>query len=428
MKVKKLGTSLLISTALLAGCSFSSGEDDSASGSEDELTIEVFQGKVEFKDQFEELADKYEEENPGVNIKITAVGGGSDYAGSLKTKFASGDEPEIFSIAGPTEAQNYDQYLTDLSDTKAAEAALDGTLEPVTKEEKVRGLPFNQEGYGLIYNKRIFEEAGIDAGSLKSYEDLEKAVQELDSQKEELGIEAVFAFPAKEKWVPGNHLSNVYLAPEFDQKVLEAFNAESVAFDKGDEFKRMIDLQNEYSIQPTLSLDYSQQVEQYFSLQEVAIIQQGNWIYPSVLQMDEEFAQENMGIMPIPVEGSEGKIPVGIPNYWAVNNNSDEEVIQASKDFLDWMYTSETGKEAVLKDFKFIPAYEGFDTAEISDPLSKEIYEYSSEGNTTGWVFLGYPGTWGDYVGGNVQKYISGEMTWDELEEDSIKEWESNRK
>lgn len=110
-----MGASLLIPTALLADCSFSSGEDESASGSEDEITIEVFQGKVEFKDQFEELASKYEEENPGVNIDTTADGGGSDYAGSLKTKFASGDEPEIFSIAGPTEAANYQEYLADLS-------------------------------------------------------------------------------------------------------------------------------------------------------------------------------------------------------------------------------------------------------------------------------------------------------------------------
>ncbi|WP_347550002.1 ABC transporter substrate-binding protein [Pseudalkalibacillus hwajinpoensis] len=426
MKGKKLISSLLVSSALLSGCSFSSGESSSSEG--DQLTIEVFQGKVEFKDQFEDLAEEYEKENPNVDIKISAVGGGSDYAGSLKTKFASGDEPEIFSIAGPTEAANYEQYLSDLSDTKAAELALEGSLDPVTKNGEVHGLPFNQEGYGFIYNKKVFEEAGIKPEEILTYEDLEKAVNELDSQKEQLGLEAVFAFPGKEKWVPGNHLSNVFLAPEFNQQVLKAFTAETVAFEKGKEFQRMIDLQTEYSVQPVLSLDYSQQVEEYFSLQKVAIIQQGNWIYPSVEQMDKAFAEKNIGIMPIPVEGSEGKLPVGIPNYWAVNNNSDEEVIEASKDFIDWMYTSEVGKEAVLKDFKFIPAYEGFDTEKIADPISKEIYQYSSNGDTTGWVFLGYPGVWGDYVGGNVQKYLSDKMTWEQLEEDSKQKWEELRK
>ncbi|MFG6147703.1 ABC transporter substrate-binding protein [Halobacillus sp. B23F22_1] len=409
----------------LTGCSFSSG--GSGEGSEDQVTVEIYQGKVEFKDQFEALAEQYESENPNVNIEITSVGGGNDYAGSLKTRFASGDEPEIFSVAGPTESESFEQYLADLSDTASADAALEGTLEPVTKDGEVRGLPFNQEGYGLIYNKRVFEEAGVNAEEIKSYEDLESAVEELDSQKEDLGLEAVFAFPAKEKWVPGSHLSNVFIAPEFDQQVLNAYEADSVDFEKGGEFKKMIDLQNDYSIQPSLTLDYSQQVEQHFSLEEVAIIQQGNWIYPSVEQMDPEFAEENMGIIPIPVEGFEGKMPVGIPNYWGVNKNSGEEEVQASKDFIDFMYTSEAGKEAVLQELKFIPAYEGFDTENIADPLSKEIYKYASEGDTIGWVLLGYPGTWGEDIGGYIQEYVSGDMTWDEVEEKSISRWENYR-
>ncbi|MFC7063760.1 ABC transporter substrate-binding protein [Halobacillus seohaensis] len=421
---KKILSCLFLGSVLLAGCSFSSSGSGS---SEDQINIEIYQGKVEFNDQFESLAKEYEKDNPDVNIEITSVGGGSDYAASLKSKFSAGDEPQIFSIAGPTEAEQYGDYLTDLSDTKAAELALEGTLEGVTKDGKVQGLPFNQEGYGLIYNKEIFSEAGIDPEEIQSYEDLERTVEELDSQKDELGIQEVFAFPAKEQWVPGNHLSNAFIAPEFNQNVLDSFNADTVSFEKGEEFKRMVDLQNDYSIQPTLSLDYSQQVEEYFSLGEVAIIQQGNWIYPSVEQMDPEFAESNMGIIPIPVEGFEGKIPVGIPNYWGVNSNSDEEVIQASKDFLDWMYTSDIGKETVVNDFNFIPAYEGYDSSKISDPLSKEIYEYSSEGNTIGWVFLGYPGAWGDTLGANIQKYLSEDMTWEEVEEESRKAWEKAR-
>ncbi|WP_431802455.1 ABC transporter substrate-binding protein [Halobacillus andaensis] len=425
MSKKRILSSLFAGSLLLAGCSFSSGS--SGSSDEDQITIEVFQGKVEFNDQFEELAEVYEEENPEVDIKITSVGGGSDYAASLKSKFSSGDEPEIFSIAGPTEAEQYEDYLADMSDTEAADLAIEGSLDGVTVDGKVQGLPFNQEGYGLIYNKEVFSKAGIDAEEITTYEDLESAVEELDAQKNDLGIEEVFAFPAKEQWVPGNHLSNAFLAPEFDQNVLDAFNADTVSFEKGEELKRMVDLQNEYSIQPTLSLDYSQQVEEYFSLGEAAIIQQGNWIYPSVEQMDPEFAENNMGILPIPVEGHEGKLPVGIPNYWGVNSNSEDEVVQASKDFIDWIYTSEEGKDAVINDFNFIPAYEGFDTAEISDPVSKEIYEYSQNEDTIGWVFLGYPGSWGDDLGANIQQYLSDDMTWEEVEEDSIADWEKAR-
>src|SRR5699024_7336530 len=106
--------------------------------------------------------------------------------------------------------------------------------------------------------------------------------------------------------------------------------------------------------------------------------------------------EDSIGIMPIPVEGYEGQMPVGVPNFWAVNSNKDDEVIEAAKGFLDWMNTSDEGKEIVLEDLKFIPAYEEYDTDKISDPLSQEIYDYASAGDTIGWVFLGYPGNWTD--------------------------------
>ncbi|WP_226037764.1 ABC transporter substrate-binding protein [Aquibacillus saliphilus] len=424
----KVASALAVTSILLAGCGSSEEEGGTNATSEDELTVDIFQFKVEFKDQFESLVELYEEENPGVNINVKTVGGGNDYAATLKTSFSSGDEPDIFNVGGPSEVEDYRDSLADLSDTKAAEAALEGTLSGVTDGDEILGLPFNQEGYGLIYNKRIFEEAGINPDEILTHEDLVNAVETLDSQKEDLGIEAVFALGAKETWILGNHLANAFLAPEFNQDLMEAYKSDTVTFEKGDEMKRFLDLQNEYSVQPTVSLDYSQQVEELFSLENVAMIQQGNWIYNTVHEMDPELAENNIGILPIPVEGFEGKIPVGVPNNWVVNNNSSDEVIQASKDFLDWMYTSDTGKEFVLNEFKFIPAYEGFDTTKIADPLSQEIYEYASEGNTLGWVFMGTPLAWNEEkLAVRMQKYLSGDLAWEELETQAITEWENSR-
>lgn len=418
---------------VIAGCSGNSDDGDSdASGSDggsgDKVSIDVFQFKVEFKDQFEELVAKYQEENPDVNIEVQTVGGGNDYAASLKSQMSSGNEPTIFNVGGPTEVEEYREYLTDLSDTEAASLALDGTLEAVIDGEEILGLPYSQEGYGLIYNKEVFEAAGINAEELTTFDALEEAVATLDSQKEELGLEAVFALPAKELWVMGNHLANTYIAPEFDNDVTAAYEADTVELTYNDQMKRMLDLQADYSIQPVLSLDYSQQVEQSFSLGTVAMIQQGNWIYPTVEQMDPDFAENNIGMIPMPFDGMDDHLPVGVPQYWVVNNDSSDEEVQAAKDFLDWMYTSEEGKEMVLNEFKFIPAYEGYDTEQISDPLSQIVYEYASEGKTIGWTFMGTPVGWNeDVLAVNFQKYLNGDMEWEEVVEESIKSWENSR-
>ncbi|QFG00711.1 carbohydrate ABC transporter substrate-binding protein [Psychrobacillus glaciei] len=406
--------------AILTGCS----------SKEEQVTLDVFQFKVEFKDQFEKVAKAYEKENENVKINITTVGGGEDYGAALRSKFASGNEPAIYNIGGPQDVADWLDKLADLSDSAAAKAALDGSLNGVSVDGKVLGLPYNQEGYGLIYNKNVFEKAEVDPASIKDFASLEAAVKKLDSKKSELGLQAVFALPGKETWVTGLHLSNAFLAPEFDNNVLTAFDSKTVDFKYGDAFKKVLDLQNDYSVQPTVSLDYSKQVEELFSLQKVAIIQQGNWVYGSIAGIDEDFANNGIGILPIPVEGYKGDtIPVGIPMYWGVNSKADKAVIEESKKFLDWLYTSDEGKETVLNDFKFIPAYEGYDSSKISDPLSKDVYEYAEKGKTIGWTFMGYPTGWGqDELGVQIQKYLSKKATWEEVVDATKKAWETDRK
>lgn len=418
--------------AILTGCGTSEKGNTADKPKEqktESVTLDIFQFKVEFKDQFEAVAKKYEEENKNVKINITTVGGGEDYGAALRSKFSSGNEPAIYNIGGPQDVADWKDKLADLSDTASAKAALNGTLAGVSVDGKVLGLPYNQEGYGFIYNKNIFKKAGIDPASITDFASLEKAVKDLDSKKQELGLKAVFALPGKETWVTGLHLSNAFLAPEFDNNVLTAFNSKKVDFKYKDAFKKVLDLQNQYSVQPTVSLDYSKQVEELFSLQKVAIIQQGNWVYNSITSIDKDFADNGIGLLPIPVEGYKGdSVPVGIPMYWGVNSKADEKVITESKKFLDWLYTSEEGKQIVLNDFKFIPAYNGYDSSKISDPLSKAVYDYASKGKTIGWTFMGYPTGWGqDELGVQIQKYLSKKATWDEVVDATKKAWEKDR-
>lgn len=430
-------TTLAVFVFLLMGCASETINDEvdgtdtteDTSSSDEKVDVDIFQFKVEFKGQFEELVDLYMSENENINLSVQTVGGGNDYAASLKAEMAAGNEPVIFNIGGPTELGEYRDYLADLSDTEAASSALDGTLNGIEDNGEVLGLPYAQEGYGLIYNKDILDQAGIDPASLTTFAALEEAFAEIDAQKEDLGLDAVVAFPAKELWVMGNHLANHYIAPEFNSDIIGAYEADTINFEYGDQMKRMLDLQNQYSVQPVLSLDYSMQVEQLFSTGKVAVIQQGNWIYPTIDQMDKDFAENGIGMIPMPLEDEfEDHLPVGVPQYWVVNKNSSDEQIQAAKDFLDWMYTSDTGKDFVLDEFKFIPAYEGYDADRIADPLSQIVYQYSVEGKTIGWTFMATPVGWNeDILATEFQKYLAEDISWEDALATSKDEWEKTR-
>lgn len=432
-KVKKI-LAMALATTLIATAIVGCGKKEDK-GSDEKVTIDIFQFKVEAKDAIEKAATEYQKLHENVKINIQTVGGGDDYGSALKAKFQSGEEPTIYNIGGPQDTLDWSEKLEDLTDADLTKEALDNTLGAVTKDGKVYGFPFALEGYGFIYNKNIFTAAGIDAEKIKTYAELEAAVKTLDSKKADLKIDSVFALPGKEKWVTGLHTSNLAFSNEFADGT-ETFNAKEISFKYADQLKKILDIQMNYAYMPDGTkpsingVDYSTQVEKEFSLGKVAMIQQGNWVYGSVNGIDAELS-ENIGILPIPVDGvKEDCLPVGVPMYWAVNSTKTDAEKKAAKDFLNWLNTSEAGKKMIIEDFKFIPAYKGYDSDELqpSDPLAKTIAKYASEGKTMPWVFMGYPTGWGEEkLGGFLQKYFAGEMTWEQVIKTAQDSWKEAR-
>lgn len=400
--------SLIFAGALsLSGC----GESD---GSAQVEKISIFQFKVEAKDAFQKIVDEFQKENSNVEIDLQTVGGGADYGAALKTKMKSGEEPTIFNIGGPSDMDTWKSKLADLSDTTASKDAFDWSLDGVKDGDKIYGLPYSIETTGIIYNQEILTKAGIDPATLTSLDSFEKALETLASKKDDLGIKAPMAFAAKETWQTGLQMANMYLAPEFDNSIIKAFDAKTVDFKYSAEFKKFIDLNNKYGIQPANQMDMSSQMEENFANGKVAFCWGGNWAYNTIDGANPEISSK-IGIMGTPVnDETAGKQSVGIPMYWTVNSTASAEQQKAAKDFLDFMYTSDFGKNTILEDAKFMPAYKGWDTDKISDPLSKQVYQAVQEDKTTGWVFMGYPDGWGmNELGSYIQSYIQKDPTDD---------------
>lgn len=405
----------------------------------DTVEVNIFQFKVEIAEALDEAAKAYEAANPGVKIVIETVGGGDDYGAALRAKNASGNMADIYNIGGPQDAKDWASMLEDLSNEPWANNVV-GT-ENVTMDGKILGLPYNVEGYGLAYNKRIFKAAGIDASKIVDFASLEKAAMELDTKIKagELAdqfplLEGVFEYAAKETWVTGLHTSNYALAQEFGSGIV-ASEAKSVNFTYGDGLKKIIDLMAMYS--PSAentallnSVDYSTQVDTGIAIERVAIIQQGNWIYGGVSAVDQDVA-DNLGFLPLPIAGAkEDSIAVGVPMYWAVNSMAEDADRAAAKDFLNWLYTSETGKDIVVNKFFFIPPMKtGYENFPVADPLGQSITEYISAGRVVPWTFMGYPTDWGmGVLGVKIQGYYAGDLTWEDVVSESQDIWADARK
>lgn len=409
----KLSLTLLLATTVLAACGGgSSGNGDNSEA----VVVEFFSQKPEITAQLETLADNYTQQNPDVRINITTVGSGEGSA-ALQAKFSSGDEPALMMLGGLPEVERYSDTLLDVTELEMSETVIDGMLEGGTIDDVPLGIPMNIEGFGWMYNKEIFEQAGVDPDDIQSYGDFETAVETLDSQKEELGIDAVFAFSGAENYI-ANQFSANFTSPEYDNSILESYSATELNWEYGDQMQKYTDLFNQYNVQPILTIDYSRSVEELFINDAVAMVHQGNWIVPTLNGIDPEFAANKMGILPVFGENdTTGKIIAGAPWYIGINKNLDEAVVDGAKDFLNWMYTSEEGKKAVVEEFNFVPAQEGYDVESISDPVSQQIYQALLDGETGAMTHKQYPDGWFQQVlFPEYQKYLNGDISWDEFE------------
>ena len=441
---KVIGSVLTVAmvAGMMTGCGSAGGSTDTKtsadnSASDDQVVIDVFQNKNKISDALQAAIDTYEEENPSVKINLETVGG-SDYASSLKAKMLGNDPVEIFTLGGPDDIASYQDYLEPLTDQEWVSHVTAGGVDNVSVDDEVYGLPLAIEGYGLIYNKKIFEAAGIDASTLTTYDAIDKAFADLQDQIDEGKLadefpvlEAVEEYAAKESWIVGLHTNNVALSQEF-KSATNAFNSKSVEYTYGDQLKDLIDLETKYTtskddLSLLNSVDYSTQVGGGLAIERVAVVQQGNWISSEVANVSEDVL-DNLGILPIPLKGVvEDSIAVGVSNYWCVNSKSSDAEKKAAKDFLNWLYQSDEGKQIVVNDLGFIPAFDNYDDVTISDPLSAEVMRYVDAGKTIPWVFSGQPSGWDSKVAANIQNYLAGNMTWDEVIAQNIADWESMR-
>lgn len=430
---------VMMITGIFTGCGSTDSQSagSTASGSGEQVTVDIFQNKNEISDALQAAIDQYESENPNVTINLETVGG-SDYASSLKAKMLGNDPVEIFTLGGPDDIASYQEYLEPLTDEEWVSHVTAGGCDNVTVDGQVYGLPLAVEGYGLIYNKKIFKAAGIDASTLTSYDAINQAFADLQSQIDSGALadqfpvlEAVEEYAAKESWIVGLHTNNVALSQEFGSAA-KAFESQTINYTYGDQLKDLLDLETRYtSSRDNLSLlnsvDYATQVGGGLAIERVAVIQQGNWISPEISNVSEELLQD-LGILPIPLKGVvEDSIAVGVSNYWCVNSKSSDAEKAAAKDFLNWLYQSDEGKNIVINELSLIPAFDNYDGIEISDPLSAEVMRYMNEGKTIPWVFSGQPSGWDSNVAANVQAYLAGSMSWDEVIAQNKTDWEAMR-
>lgn len=151
----------LMASLILTGCAKTSA-DESTTESNVILTVLVGQSSVDAGVE-DILNDFIAEKYPQVTLNWETVAWGNEFDQMLRADFAASEVPDI--IIG--KAQNVSAYyktghLAEIDDSLSSYVKPD-SLADVRVENKIYGIPYNEDYQGVIYNKAIFRRLGLTA-------------------------------------------------------------------------------------------------------------------------------------------------------------------------------------------------------------------------------------------------------------------------
>ncbi len=412
------GITLSALAGALTGCS-NSGDDSDAAGK-----VYYLNFKPEQAEDWVALAAKYTDET-GVPVEVRTAASGT-YETTLKSEIAKSDAPTLFQVNGPVGLAAWGDYAANLSDSAIYSHLNDKSVALSSKDGEVLAVPYVQETYGLIYNKKLLNDyIALPDAAISSVDEIDnfntlKAVAEgIQANKAALGVNGAFTsagFDPSSDWRFKTHLANIPLYYEFKDDDVTDQPAEI----KGtylDNYKAIFDLyiDNSTTERTLLSSKTGEDANAEFALGKAVFYQNGTWAYNDI--KGQSVADDDLGMLPIYI-GAQGEknqgLTTGSENYWVVNKGASEADQAATQKFLEWVITSDEGRDSLANTMGFVTPFDTFSDYLPSNPLVLADAAYTAAGKTAvTWNFTVMPSEeWKNGVGQALLQYAQQTGEW----------------
>lgn len=393
--------SMALAATMIVGCSSASGT--SATGSDSKGRVYYLNFKPEADEYWQDLAKEYTEET-GVPVTVLTAASG-EYEKTLKSEMAKSEAPTLFQVNGPLGLASWKDYCADLSGTDVDNELTNKAYE-LKDGDKVAGIGYVTEAYGLITNNALLKKAGYDASEITSFDKLKKVAEDITARKDELGFSAFTSagMDGSSDWRFKTHLANLPIYYEYQADGVD--NKDELSGKYLDNYKAVWDLYiNNSTIDPSqLSTATGDQSEAEFVDEKAVFFQNGTWEYDAV----KAIGDENIAYLPIyfGVDDENEGICMGTENYWCVNSQASEADQKATLDFMYWCVTSDKGVEAMTSGDKM-----GFNIPFNKNPESTNVLFKLANANTAtpvSWNFTTMPSeNWKNDLGQALTVYAA---------------------
>ena len=299
-------------------------------------------------------------------------------------------------------------------------------------------VPSTAEAFGLLYNKKVLRDAGVDPKKITTRAELEAAFKQIQAS----GTGAIRF--SSIWWSLGAHVTNKYFANaasthEGRLKVLDGLSDGTKKLSTDPVFQNYLatfELMKKYNqaAPNTTDPEYSLAAAD-LAAGKTAFWFMGNWAEPDLLKAA---PNNNFGIIPLPISNNakaygNNSISVGIPGYFMVDSKQSTKAERdGAVDFLTWLYTTPAGQKRVagpVEDggMNFIPVYSGFKVAPKTN-MAREISSYVTAGKTIEWINTYYPAGGQDLYGASGQKLMANVITGAEYAAELEAAWKGSVK
>ena len=312
---------------------------------------------------FENIFKDFTEET---GIDVTIYNGGDDYESAMKTRMSSGDLPDMWVTHGWSLIR-YSEYMMDLSSEAWTDKIDAGLKDVITNENgELFILPITQAVAAIMYNKDILTEAGVDASSIRTWDDFNAACQAIADKTEAAPIEICLgdgfdSYSLEAIW------PTLYSNDDVKENMAE--DLKDGSFDWSKDGKDGLQMLTDWHKAGYFNDDYvsgqKDDICKAMANGEGAFALYSTEMIPSILAYNEN---ANIGILPVPATEESGKsyFGTGEGNFSCFGIWKDTEYEDECKQLLEYLAKPEVAVQIVKIDGG-IPALTDIQLAETDD-------------------------------------------------------------
>ncbi len=350
----------------------------SAVGFAQEVELEFFQNKREAVETFDRLIEKFEEENPDINIEQNHV---PDAETVLKSRLTRNNIPDIMGLGGNfTYGQIADagilKNFDDVSYLANTQLAYREMLQDLHEGSSNYGVPYTANANTVLYNKDKFEELGLDIP--QTWDEFIAAAETI---KENDGTPFYLTF--KDAWtimVPWNSLAANLQGENFIERRKENETTFKESYQTvAERIYKLLD----YGQDDIFGFGYSQG-NQAFANGESFMYIQGVWAINPILGSNPDL---NLGAFALPAvnDAAENMLVSGVDTVLTINKNTDHP--EAAEKFIKFLLEEENAQFYIDQQMTFSAVENVFQ----EDPTVVDLKEYFETGNIAPFPDHYYP-------------------------------------